>query len=154
MIYTISAPFYSEVAGALREAVGCRDYFSGSIGSAHPGTAASRPEACGPACSGNAAFRPEEEGAGPTGTEASRPEAFGSAAGAEYYAGSIEEYGGEVSWRLTATLLIYRAEVQAPDGAGRPLRDAVPVWWEFHTWVGGEEVLNDFSFDTLRTWLR
>lgn len=144
MIYTISAPFYSEVAGALREAVGCRDYFSGSIGSAHPGTVAPRPE---------------EEGAGPTGTEAPGSRegeslGCGSAAEAEYYAGSIEEYGGEVSWRLTATLLIYRTEVQAPDGAGRPLRDAVPVWWEFHTWVGGEEVLNDFSFDTLRTWLR
>lgn len=27
--------------------------------------------------------------------------------------------------------------------------DLVPVWWEFHTWNGAEEVLNDFSFSRM-----
>jgi hypothetical protein len=29
----------------------------------------------------------------------------------------------------------------------------VPVWWEFHTFVNGEEVLNNFSFNEMREYI-
>lgn len=47
---------------------------------------------------------------------------------------------------LTITLVVYR---NPEDGT---LRDLVPVWWEMHTTLEGTktEVLNDFSFGTIR----
>ena len=43
---------------------------------------------------------------------------------------------------------------QADPKGPRIVEDMLPVWWEFHTYLGGEEVLNDFSFGDLRACLR
>ena len=40
-----------------------------------------------------------------------------------------------------------------PEGDRDAIADLGPVWWEFHTAGDGGEVLNDFSFSELRTYL-
>lgn len=65
-----------------------------------------------------------------------------------FFSGSITTCDGEVYMRLTATLVVYR-NASAGEGYGE-IEDIVPVWWEFHTLCGNEEIINDFSFSTLR----
>jgi len=69
-------------------------------------------------------------------------------AGKNFFSGSVTACDGEVYMRFTATLVIYR---DTPTKAGRSgITGMEPVWWECHTLCGGEEILNDFSFATLR----
>lgn len=65
-----------------------------------------------------------------------------------FFSGSVSTYCGEVYMRLTGTLFVYRNA--SAEGRRGGIDDIVPVWWEFHTLCGGEEVLNDFSFAELR----
>lgn len=67
-----------------------------------------------------------------------------------YFSGSVEGSAGEVQWRLTASTIVYRRRVSFPEGDADAIVDLVPVWWEFHTFTPGGEVLNDFSFAELR----
>jgi len=65
-----------------------------------------------------------------------------------FFSGSIATCRDEVYMRLTATVVVYRnTGVGESRGA---IADIVPVWWEFHTLCGSEEIINDFSFATLR----
>jgi hypothetical protein len=41
-----------------------------------------------------------------------------------------------------------------PEGEQRFIADVVPVWWEFHTCDESGPILNDFSFNTLRNYLK
>lgn len=76
------------------------------------------------------------------------------AIGAEgYYSGSLLFRHGPAECRLTASVIVYRRRVVAPDGVSDPISRLVPVWWEFHTTVDGEELLNDFDFALLGEWL-
>ena len=73
--------------------------------------------------------------------------------GSDYFSGSIAFAYGEVDCRLTASIIVYRCEERAPEGVPHPIEDCVPVWWEFHT-VGPEgEMINDFSFAELKSWI-
>ncbi len=65
-----------------------------------------------------------------------------------FFSGSVSTCCDEVYMRLTATLVVYRSTGAGEDRGG--IADVVPVWWEFHTLCGSEEILNDFSFATLR----
>lgn len=65
-----------------------------------------------------------------------------------FFSGSVATCCGEVYMRLTATLVVYRNASTEEHRGG--IDDIVPVWWEFHTLCGGEEMLNDFSFAELR----
>lgn len=68
-----------------------------------------------------------------------------------YYSGSFDFEFGEVWCHMVLSAVIYNSSTTLPEG--RPefsIDDVVPVWWEFHTYINDEEVLNDFSFETLR----
>lgn len=70
--------------------------------------------------------------------------------GESYFSGSVETEFEGAECRLTASLILYRQRIVLPEGEMTTLADAVPVWWEFHTVIDGEERLNDFSFAELR----
>lgn len=67
-----------------------------------------------------------------------------------FFSGSITTAAGDIRLRLTTTLVIYRERPAEGTGTAGRICDAVPVWWEFHAACGGEELLNDFSFERLR----
>ncbi|MEG2614720.1 MAG: hypothetical protein RR996_06740 [Alistipes sp.] len=71
----------------------------------------------------------------------------------DYFSDTICFVEQEVESRLTASILVYHRTECAPDGVWRPITDLVPVWWEFHTVVEGVEVLNDFDFNELKTYI-
>lgn len=55
---------------------------------------------------------------------------------------------------LIATLVVYRSKIVAyPDTGleGGDITDVIPIWWECNTFdENGNEIENDFSFDTIR----
>ncbi len=72
-----------------------------------------------------------------------------------YFSGSIELEHREAECHLCLSAVIYRERVQLPEGRTvERIADVVPVWWEFHTFINGVEVLNDFSFGEVRGYLR
>lgn len=73
--------------------------------------------------------------------------------GGSYFSGSLTFPFGDMECRLTASLIVYRRRERLPEGDRDAIADLVPVWWEFHTTGDGGEVLNDFSFACLRTYL-
>lgn len=70
-----------------------------------------------------------------------------------YFSGSLAFAFGDAECRLTASVIVYRRRERLPEGDRDAIADLVPVWWEFHTAVAGEEVPNDFSFSDLRVHL-
>ncbi len=73
--------------------------------------------------------------------------------GGSYFSGSLAFPFGGTECRLTASVIVYRRVERLPEGDRDAIADLVPVWWEFHTAGDGGEVLNDFSFSELRTYL-
>lgn len=71
-----------------------------------------------------------------------------------YYSDTFEfEFEG-VLCRLTLSAIVYR-QLQPDDGFDFcAITDIIPVWWEFHTFVDGDEVLNDFSFNEFREYIQ
>lgn len=67
-----------------------------------------------------------------------------------YFSGSLLFSYGDVECRLTASVIVYRRTERYPEGPREEIFDLVPVWWEFHTCRDGAELLNDFSFSSLR----
>ena len=67
----------------------------------------------------------------------------------EYFSGHIGTNYDNVECELRCTLFIARELEPADGGNFRPITALIPVWWEFHTTVGSEELLNDFSFREL-----
>lgn len=74
--------------------------------------------------------------------------------GGSYFSGTLA-FGWEgIECRLTATLIVCRTTVRYPEGDRDEICDLIPVWWEFHTTdSSSDELLNDFSFSTLRSLL-
>lgn len=70
-----------------------------------------------------------------------------------YFSGTINFTHEEVECRMTLSLIIYHKRVEMPEGTLESIEDLVPVWWEFHTEIGGEEFLNDFDFATLKEYI-
>ena len=66
-----------------------------------------------------------------------------------YFSGTIEFACEDTECRMVASLIIYRKRIEMPEGVIEVIEDIVPVWWEFHTTIGSEELLNDFSFKTM-----
>lgn len=67
-----------------------------------------------------------------------------------YYSDTFEFEYGDVFCRMTLSAVIYR-QSQPDEGCSIcAITDMIPVWWEFHTFIDGDEVLNDFSFNKLR----
>lgn len=73
---------------------------------------------------------------------------------AGYFSGSLTFDFDGVECRLTTSVMVYRRAERYPEGPCDAVADLVPVWWEFHTCRDGVEMLNDFSFATLRDLLR
>ena len=71
-----------------------------------------------------------------------------------YYSGTVEWCDDDTEYALTVSAVVYREWADMPEGRQSVVCDMVPVWWEFHTTVSGEEVLNDFSFNELRRCIR
>ncbi|MBR5133315.1 MAG: hypothetical protein IKV29_04335 [Alistipes sp.] len=67
----------------------------------------------------------------------------------EYFSGSVQHTSGDTDCRLVCTLLIERERDTNVEGRLAPIKRIVPIWWEFHTTIGSEEILNDFSFKEL-----
>ena len=72
----------------------------------------------------------------------------------EYFSGSFEFEFECVSCRVLLSAVIYRRDSLWPEGERREVTDMVPVWWELHTEIDGREVLNDFSFNELREYIK
>lgn len=73
--------------------------------------------------------------------------------GGNYFSGTLAFLSGIAECRLTCTVIVYRQSQGLPEGGGAMICDLIPVWWEFHTVVEGEEVINDFSFGDLKQWV-
>ena len=71
-----------------------------------------------------------------------------------YYSGSFEfEFDG-VWCEMTLSAVVYH-QSQPDEGYNScAVTDMIPVWWEFHTFVDGDEVLNDMSFNELREYIQ
>ncbi len=70
-----------------------------------------------------------------------------------YFSGTLAFAWGEAECRLTASVIVCRRRVSAPDGQADVISRLVSVWWEFHTLLDGVERLNDFSFGELGAWI-
>ena len=71
-----------------------------------------------------------------------------------YYSGSMTFEWDSVVCRLVLSAFVYTERRLMPEGERRFIADVVPVWWEFHTSTESGPVLNDFSFNTLRNYLK
>lgn len=72
---------------------------------------------------------------------------------ASYFNGKVEFENEEFYSTLTLTAIVYRRAESLPEGEFSRIADLVPVWWEFSTVQECGEVLNDFSFAELKTYL-
>ena len=70
-----------------------------------------------------------------------------------YYSGVLDFEWESVECCMVLSAVIYRRTEQFPEGERSLVVDMVPVWWEFHTFVDGEEVLNNFSFNEMREYI-
>ncbi len=67
-----------------------------------------------------------------------------------YFNGSVAVADGDAECRLTATLIIYRRNVDIFSDEYDSITDVIPVWWECHTTTDEGEVEDDFDFDLFR----
>ena len=72
----------------------------------------------------------------------------------DYYSGSTTFEWNSIVCRLVLSAVIYTEHRLMPEGEQRFIADVVPVWWEFHTCDESGTMLNDFSFNTLRNYLK
>lgn len=73
----------------------------------------------------------------------------------DYYSDSIEFEFDDVTCRLLVSAVIYSQSECLPEGREiRFISDIIPVWWEFHTFTEDGEVINDFSFNELRNYIK
>lgn len=71
-----------------------------------------------------------------------------------YYSGSFEfEFEG-VWCEMILSAVVYHQEKPDEWASYPAVVDMIPVWWEFHTFIDGSEVLNDMSFNELRTYFK
>lgn len=72
----------------------------------------------------------------------------------DYFSCRLEFEHDQTICRMLLSAIIYRHTHRREEGDVRLISDVVPVWWEFHTTLSDGEVLNDFSFNTLREYLK
>ena len=71
-----------------------------------------------------------------------------------YYSGKFEfEFEG-VLCEMILSAVIYRQKKPDSRATACAVEDMIPVWWEFHTFIDGDEVLNDLSFNELRGYIQ
>ena len=70
-----------------------------------------------------------------------------------YYSDALDFDWDGVECHMVLSAVVYRRTEQYPEGERSVVADMVPVWWEFHTFIGGEEVLNNFSFNEMREYI-
>lgn len=71
-----------------------------------------------------------------------------------YYSGKFEfEFEG-VLCEMILSAVIYRQKNPDSWATACAVEDMIPVWWEFHTFIDGDEVLNDLSFNELRDYIK
>ena len=70
-----------------------------------------------------------------------------------YYSDALDFEWNGVECHMVLSAVVYRRTEQYPEGERSVVADMVPVWWEFHTFVNGEEVLNNFSFNEMREYI-
>lgn len=70
----------------------------------------------------------------------------------DYFNGTVKCCHDDFYSSLTASLVIYKTS-PTPIVAMNDTTDIVPVWWEFHTTTPEGEIMNDFSFSTLKEYL-
>lgn len=63
-----------------------------------------------------------------------------------YFSGTIAFSTGEISYRLTIAVIIYR-------DANDTITDMVSVWDEFHTYDSSGETVNNYLFSELKKYL-
>lgn len=69
-----------------------------------------------------------------------------------YYSDTFEFEYGDVWCEMTLSAVVYHGCEDC--FACADVSDMIPVWWEFHTYIDGEEVLNDMSFNELRNYIQ
>ena len=67
-----------------------------------------------------------------------------------YISTSFEFEFEDVWCKMIISAVVYRQSSPDVGHSVCAVTDMIPVWWEFHTFVEGEEVLNDMSFDLIR----
>ena len=72
----------------------------------------------------------------------------------DYFCGRLDFEHEQVVCHMVLSAVIYHHIHRCERGDVRLISDVVPVWWEFHTILADGEVLNDFSFNTLREYLK
>lgn len=68
----------------------------------------------------------------------------------EFFSGVVTLYDGDIECRLITTLIIERESKPNEEYSFPRITNLVPVWWEFHTFEGDRELLNNFSFSEFR----
>ena len=72
----------------------------------------------------------------------------------DYFSGMLEFEHDQTVCHMLLSAVVYHHTHRREEGDVRLISDVVPVWWEFHTTLPQGEVLNDFSFNTLREYLK
>ena len=70
-----------------------------------------------------------------------------------YFSGSLEFTVGDTECRLVASLIVRHKQIEMPEGIVEQISGLIPIWWEFHTTVDGEELINDFDLRTLEEFI-
>ncbi|MFI3318307.1 MAG: hypothetical protein SNH88_03875 [Rikenellaceae bacterium] len=71
----------------------------------------------------------------------------------DYFSGEVMVEAEDVECRLLLSLILYRAEDEIDGAKVKILADIVPVWWEVHLLVDGQEMICDFDFQTFKSYL-
>lgn len=64
----------------------------------------------------------------------------------EFFSGHIKHTEGDTECTLICTLVIKHDDKPTEGRCFNAVSALIPIWWEFHTTVEGEELINDFSF--------
>ncbi|MFI3278123.1 MAG: hypothetical protein SNH13_05785 [Rikenellaceae bacterium] len=73
--------------------------------------------------------------------------------GSNYFNGNLSFETNDADCDFIASLIIYRSTLSLPEGIVHPVCDIVPVWWEFHTKTLDGEQINDFDFETFKSYV-
>lgn len=72
----------------------------------------------------------------------------------DYLKDSISVVDGDMEFTLSFTVIAYYSKSLDEETYGHDiLSDIIPVWWNFEAVEGGMEVVTDFSFDELKTYI-
>lgn len=64
----------------------------------------------------------------------------------EFFSGSVRLALDDTECTLICTLIVEHDQRPTEGQCFNAISALIPVWWEFHTIVDGQEQLNDFSF--------